>query len=198
MDVQTRQNEILTWQNLSQEEKNTKPKPLDLRAGETFKKTFVLPSKSIFWTKGIKTTETGNKFGSGMLNLELLFLDVIGFNLSKNSYALNETIRILIRTIMPFIVFFLVALLTKRVENNQVQNFFVKMKTKVANNPVQDAKELKLSYANPKRFDKLKLFPDTDWEFDKWDKEDVIGFLASVVGVFLVIGVLFLLISIGA
>ena len=51
--------------------------------------------------------------GSGMLNIELLFFNWIGFDLSKNSYAMNETIRIIVRTVVPFVVFFLVAFYTK-------------------------------------------------------------------------------------
>ena len=36
----------------------------------------------------------------------------MGFDLSKNPYALNETIRILIRTIVPFLILVAVSYLT--------------------------------------------------------------------------------------
>jgi SSS family solute:Na+ symporter len=197
MDVQSRESEIITWQQLPEEQKSSMAQPVILKVGDSFKKTFVLPTKSIFWTKGIKTGDKGKRIGSGMLNLELLLLDSIGFDLSKNSYALNETIRILIRTITPFLVFFLVAFFTKREESEQIDRFYVKMKTKVVDDPKIDSKEMQLSHSDTSRFNNLKLFPKSDWEFDKWDREDIVGFLLSVVGVFVIIGLLLLLLSIG-
>ena len=196
-DIKIREAEIVKWQQLSQEEKIKTPPPVKLKANDTFQKTYMLPQKSIFWTKGLKTSNDGQLKGTGMLNLELLFLDSIGFDLARNSYALNETIRIMTRTIMPFLIFFIVVFFTKSVHSKNVDRFFVKMKTKVESNPEIDAKEMELSYANPHRFDDLKLFPNSNWEFDKWDKEDIVGFLLSVSGVLLVIGFLLLLVSIG-
>jgi len=196
-DVQVRLKEILAWQNISDEAKKNVNPPERLEMGDRFEKTYILPQKSIFWTKGIKKSENGQLAGAGMLNIELVILDWIGFDLSKNSYALNETIRIIIRTIVPFILFIFVAFITKWERNTRVDRFFAKMKTKVANDPETDIKELNLSYANPGRFDYLKIFPKSAWEFDKWDKEDGIGFFVAIVGVFAVIGLLILLVSIG-
>ena len=132
-----------------------------------------------------------------MLNIELMLLDWIGFDLSHNSYALNETIRIIIRTVMPFILFFVVTIFTRWEGSARVDRFFAKMKTKVAIDSETDIRELGLSYTNPGRFDHLKIFPDSAWEFDKWDKEDIVGFSVSIIGVFTVIGLLILFVSIG-
>ncbi|VAX21899.1 hypothetical protein MNBD_IGNAVI01-1641 [hydrothermal vent metagenome] len=196
-DVQARLNEISVWKNLPEEKrKNTTP-PEQLKIGDRFEKTYILPQKSIFWTKGIKKLNNGQLAGSGMLNIELVMLDWMGFDLSKNSYAMNETIRIIIRTVVPFIVFIFVAFYTKRESNTRVDRFFAKMKTKVADDPESDIKELELSYNDPKRFDHMKILPRSGWEFDKWDKEDFVGFSLSIVGVFVVIGLLVLLVSIG-
>jgi len=140
----------------------------------------------------------GQAAGSGMLNIELVLLDWIGVDLSINSYAMNETIRIIIRTVVPFIVFLLVALYTKWERNTRVNRFFAKMKTKVADDPELDIKELELSYNNPGRFDHMKILPKSAWEFDKWDKEDIIGFSVSIVGVLAVIGLLIIFVSIGS
>ncbi|MEN8192380.1 MAG: sodium:solute symporter family protein [Bacteroidota bacterium] len=197
-DVQTRLDEISNWENLSVEDRKNITALKQLKIGDKFKKTYILPQKAIFWTKGIKKTNNGIFGGSGMLNIELVFIDWIGFDLSKNSYALNETIRIIIRTVVPFIVFILVVFFTKWEKNDRVDRFFTKMKTKVADNPELDIKELNLSYANPSRFDHMKILPTSAWEFDKWDKEDIVGFSLSIVGVFAVIGLLVLFVSIGS
>lgn len=197
-DVQARLNEISVWKNLSAKERENITAPVQLEVGDKFAKTYILPKKAIFWTKGIKISDNGQLAGSGMLNIELVLLDRIGFDLSKNSYAMNETIRIIIRTVVPFLLFFLVVFYTKWERNDRVDRFFAKMKTKVADNHELDIKELNLSYSNPERFDYMKILPKSDWEFDKWDKEDIIGFSISVVGVLAVIGLLILLVSIGS
>lgn len=196
-DIQMRLNEISVWQNLPVEEKKNVNAPEQLEVGERFEKTYILPQKAIFWTKGIKKLNNSQLSGAGMLNIELVLLDWIGFDLSKNPYALNETIRIIIRTAIPFILFILIAIFTKRERNTRVDHFFAKMKTKVADDPVTDSKELNLSYLNPQRFDHLKISPKSSWEFDKWDKEDTVGFSIAILGVFAVIGLLILFVTIG-
>ncbi|NOX65706.1 MAG: sodium:solute symporter family protein [Chlorobi bacterium] len=197
-DVKARLHEISIWENLPIGEKESTTAPEQLEIGDRFEKTYILPQKSIFWTKGIKKLNNNQLAGSGMLNIELVFLDRIGFDLSKNSYAMNETIRIIIRTVVPFVVFLLVALYTKEESNDRIDRFFAKMKTKVADDPESDIKELELSYNNPERFDHMKVLPKSAWEFDKWDKEDIIGFSLSIVGVFVVIGLLIFLVSVGS
>jgi hypothetical protein len=44
------------------------------------------------------------------------------------------------------------------------------------------------SYANPARYDDLKLFPRTNWEFTKWNRQDALGFAGccALVGFILV------------
>ena len=62
-------------------------KQIEVAVGDTFTKTYKLPNKSIFWTKGIKTNDSGQSQGYGMLNLELLLIDKLGGNLAANPYA---------------------------------------------------------------------------------------------------------------
>ena len=62
-------------------------------------------------------------------------------------------------------------------------------KTPVAKTLEDDAQEVELSYANPTRFDHLKLFPGSNWEFTRWDRTDALGFIAccALVGVVLLV-----------
>ena len=61
------------------------------------------------------------------------------------------------------------------------------MKTPVAATLAQDAIEVNAGYANPRRFDHHKLFPNSNWEFTKWDRQDALGFFGccAFVGVIL-------------
>jgi len=169
-------------------------RPAELKLGDTYSRTYTQASKSIFWTKGIKANGDGQKQGSGMLSLELVLLDTIGCDLGKNPYALNETIRILIRTIVPFLILVGVSLLTRRDDKTMLDRFFVKMKTPVESDPEEDARQLELSYADPRRFDDRNLFgPGADWEFNKWNRTDTVGFLISCAAA---IGVILLLVGV--
>ena len=173
-----------------------RPEPLE--AGQVFEKTFALEARAIFWTKGVKRQEDGRLTGDGALNLGLVVTDELGLDLSGNPHALNQTIRILIRMIMPFIILVVVSLLTKTDNKERLDKFFVKMKTSVLVDHELDAKELAKSYANPSRFNHRKLFPDSNWEFDKWDRVDIIGFGISVAVVAAIVGMLFMLLTIGS
>jgi SSS family solute:Na+ symporter len=146
---------------------------------------------------GIKPDSEGQKYGSGMLSLELVLLDKLGFDLQKNPYALNETIRILIRTLTPFVILIVISFLTRRDDKAMLDRFYVKMKTQVNIDPDEDVRQMELSYADPSRFDHCKLLPKSDWEFDKWTKTDTVGFGISTVVAALVIFFLIGLISIG-
>jgi SSS family solute:Na+ symporter len=198
MDVTQREDEIKKWTALSQEGKAGGQCPVSIQEGKRFSKVFQLPDKSIFWQRGVTVNESGQRVGRGMLNLELLLVDSAGWDLSKNPYALNETIRVLFRTIIPFLILFIVGCITKPDEKEQLDRFFVKMKTKVVSDRVIDEKELALSYAQPDRYDNTKLFPVSNWEFDKWNKEDAIGFLLSCLVACGIVGTLFVIVSLGS
>jgi SSS family solute:Na+ symporter len=197
MEAQQRQQEIEQWKINSPHASDDLTMPQPLQVGQAYEKTFILPSQPIFWTKGIKADPQGNRYGSGMLNLELVLLDKMGFDLQKNPYALNETIRILVRTLTPFAVLIAVSFLTRRDDKAMLDRFYVKMKTAVHTDPQEDARQMELSYANPDRFNDCKLFGQSDWEFDTWDKTDTIGFVVSAVVAVLVVLFLMGLLAIG-
>ncbi|MCI0496076.1 sodium:solute symporter family protein, partial [candidate division KSB1 bacterium] len=109
VDVEARQKEIELWDQLNEIGKVRGERPMSLEVGEKFSKKYNMPQKSIFWTQGLKLNEQAQLRGSGMLSLELVIVDWLGFDLSKNPYALNETIRIIIRTLVPFLILILVS-----------------------------------------------------------------------------------------
>ncbi|OHB79575.1 MAG: hypothetical protein A2Z25_01990 [Planctomycetes bacterium RBG_16_55_9] len=197
MDIINRRAEIAEWEEMAAIGQTRQPRPIPLQPGDTFEKTFYPGKKFIFWTKGADLGPDGRYHGRGLLNLELVLLQKMGFDLTQNPHALNETLRILIRTLVPFCILIAVALLTRPDEPRRLDLFFVKMKTKVRADPQMDAREMALSYAQPDRLNQKKLFPNSSWELDKWDKTDVVGFLISVGAVFSIIYLMKLLISLG-
>ena len=75
---------------------------------------------------------------------------------------------------------------------------WVKLKTPVSTDLKNDKEEIEKSYRNTSRFDHIKMFPNSQFEFTKWNKIDIIGFSLGFLGVFFVILVTILIANIGA
>ena len=197
LDVAERAAAIAAWDRNEAAGRQEGSRPLPLGQGELFTRTSQLPARGIFWTEGVRLDSDGAPAGRGMMSLGLVALDAVGLDLTRNPYALNETYRIVIRIILPFLVLFLVSRLTRHDDEGLVDRFYAKMKTPVCPDREADDAELARSMADPHRFDHLKLLPGSGWECCKWDRTDIIGFSVAVAVALLIIGLLFLFVSIG-
>lgn len=195
-DITERQAAIAEWKRQADLGTATGQEPTPLVAGTTWEKAFKNPSMSVFWGGGIKDVN-GVPTGHGLLKMELVMLSALGWDLSKNNYSLNETLFILVRVIVPFAVLIIVAKLTRPESSARLDRFYVKMKTKVNADPVIDAKEMELSYANPRRFDYMKMFPNSNWEMRKWDGDDWYGVFMTVTASVGCVVLLWLAVTIG-
>jgi len=131
MDLQLRDKQIETWDKLNAIGKTTVSRPQPLVAGQQFERVYQIKPKSIFWTQGVKRDQNGVIKGYGMLTVDLVLLDKMGVDLSKFPYALNESIRVLFRILIPFGVLIVVSLIARRDDRVLLDRFFVKMKTPV-------------------------------------------------------------------
>ncbi len=199
VDVEERNATIARWDELYAIGQAQGPRPDSLHGGQEFTKAYKLPSKSVFWTGGVIRERNNQPVGRGMISLELVLLDLAGFNLEKNVYALNETLRILIRTLFPFLIIILVSLLTRHKPDEQriLDPFYLKLKTPVQPTAEEDEKELERVYRDPGRYDHRKMFPGTQWELMTWNRQDTYGFLIALGFVGLILGLLYLTVSIG-
>lgn len=197
-DVEQRQKEIEVWQATHAEGDSAPPRPAELQPGQEFTRSYTIPRKSLFWTQGLRVREDGVLEGQGRLNLEMALLAKSGVPLCQWPYALNETVRTLLRVFLPFFAIVLLSFLTPKISKPTLDRFYVRMKTPVNTDLRADRREVQLSYANPTRFDHKKMFPNSELEFCMWSKEDVVGFVAAWLAVAGVIALLVLLVSIGS
>lgn len=203
-DVEQRNREIAGWQSgqaagVVAEGGIPDASPRPITEGEKYVRQYAIPSKSIFWAGGIQPGSEGTLQGTGLLSLELVLFDLLGMDLEHNSYAFNETLRILTRTLVPFLIIVLVSLLSvhAKEEEDGLDRFYVRMKTPVAATPEEDRKEVEASYAEVTRFDHTLLFPRTQWQFTRWDRTDSLGFLFTLAMVGLILGLLLLVVNLG-
>jgi len=196
MDVRFRNEAIAKWERLNAAGIRENERPQTLQTGEKFEKKVLLPKKSIFWSDGLEFIE-GKASGSGNLKVELIALDLLGWDLSKNSYSLNETLTFLFRIIFPFAILMLVSVFTLPEDKKRLDQFYGKMLTPVVGTHEDDEHAMKLTRENPGRFNHLLIFPNSNWEFRKWNREDWLGVIFSSLAALGVVLLLVILVSIG-
>lgn len=115
--------------------------------------------------------------GRGRFHLELYLLDLAGLDVASLSASNRFAARFFFNALSPFALLVGLSLLTRPPARERIDWFFGKMKTPVAPTPEEDEAEMERTRRDPHRFDHLKLFPRSSWEFTKWNRVDTIGFL---------------------
>lgn len=171
------------------------------KPGESIEKLHVIAPDSIFF-EAVAPIDPNNPNsaleGVGRFNVEVWLLSIIGLPVETMHKAQLVTARWLFDGIFPFVVLILLSLVTKPVGHERIERFYAKLKTPVAPTEEEDEEEVRKSFENPGRFDNVKLFPNSNWEFTKWDKMDVLGFVGCWILVAGIVLFLWGLLSIGA
>jgi hypothetical protein len=155
---------------------------------------------SLYFEEGVVRVDpkdpTSPRTGKGLFRTEVFLLSLLGVDVAGFSSAQLLTTRYLVDALIPILLIFGVSLVTRPTDPERVARFYARMKTPVAPTLEEDARRVAESYAHPTRYDHLKLFPGSNWEFTRWDRTDTLGFLAccALVGVVLLVfkGVLLL------
>jgi Na+/proline symporter len=161
--------------------------------GEQIERTRRIEPVSVFFEEGVVRVNPNDpaspRTGKGLFRVEVYLLKLLGADVAGFSPAQLLTTRYLVDAFIPISLLVLVSLLTRPTDPARVARFYARMKTPVAKTLEDDAQEVELSYANPTRFDHLKLFPRSNWEFTRWDRTDALGFIAccALVGVVLLV-----------
>jgi Na+/proline symporter len=192
-DITERKAQIEMWDIQDSLNNAYGERPDMLIRGEKFTKSYELPSKTIFWSKEPEYFENAQTKARGYFFPELILWHTLGGQLHLKPYALIETVRLLIRLAVPFLILIVVSLATRPAKSKATDCFFIKMRTKVRGmGNENDQKDLNYAKENPKLTESLLLFPNSSWEIYKWDRQDISGFLISIGIVFLVLLALFL------
>ena len=136
--------------------------------------------------------------GIGRFFTENYLLYAIGVPLQRLGPAGVVASRWLFDSLFPFVCLIVLSLITPANRSTRAAGFYAKLKTPVAPTPEKDRAEVEKSYAEPHRFDDLKLMPWTNWEFTKWTRKDFAGFFGcwGIVGV--ILAFLWIVLHVGA
>lgn len=116
--------------------------------------------------------------GRGRFHTELVLLDALGLDMEQLPGSTRYAARLFTAVLLPFVLLILVSWCTRPPPAERTAHFFGKMKTPVDPDPAADAHAMAETIRNPHRFDHLKLFPRSSWEFTKWNRVDAVGFVA--------------------
>lgn len=194
--------------------------PPRAEVGKTMEESYASGGQAVFWTGkieplGPEQTEElsrrrdGNTTivterrvvqfdGQGRLNAEFLLFHWMGIDLRSKTNAELQTLRMPLKLVVPFVVMYLLSLMTRANDKSVLDRFYAKMKTRTAADPDEDRRRLEESYADPNRFDHQKLFPGTDIELQRPGLADVLGFVVCLGICFLFVGLAVWVTSIGA
>jgi Na+/proline symporter len=164
-----------------------------VKVGQKIEKKHLTEPVPLFFEDGLVNIDPSNpdspKEGLGRFNIEVYLLSLFGVKVEDFTPPMMLTTRLLMDALFPMILLLTLSLITPCGDRLYLARFYARMKTPVGATPEEEADAVALSEAEPNRFDNLKLFPKSDWEFCKWDRVDTVGFLicCASVGVILLI-----------
>lgn len=172
---------------------------LAIKTGEMINKQHTIAPVGIFFEQVSRQDSSdplSPKIGIGRFHAELWVLSWFGIDFSNFSKAWLVATRFFFDALFPFVLLFIFAIFTRPVPKKILDRFFAKMHTPVQPTPEEEKIALEVSYKNPEKFEKNKLFPGSKWEIMKPKRIDYIGFFGSWVLVACVILLLWLMVSI--
>lgn len=160
--------------------------------GDEIRRTIRTEPVSVFFEEGVvpinPKDQDSPKTGKGLFRTEVYLLYLVGVDVADFTPAGLMTTRYVVDALLPIFLLIGVSLVTKPTDPVRLDRFYVRLKTPVGPTLEQDEKDVQESYANPGRYDHQKLFPRSNWELTKWNREDWLGFLGccALVGFILI------------
>lgn len=170
-----------------------------VKVGDKMEKKVTVAPVGIFFDKVARENPedlSSPKVGVDRFHAEIWIISWFGFDLTHLSKAQLVAMRFFFDALFPFLLLFLLSLLTRPINKTLLDNFFAKLHTPVEPSHEEDEAALVKARANFAQFDKEKMFPKSQWEFRKWKRVDYIGFFGSWVLVGLVILLLWTVVTI--
>ncbi len=169
--------------------------------GEKIEKTVTVQPVAIYFEKVARIDPkdpNSLKEGKGIFKFQLWMLSMLGVDLENFSKAGLSTASFAFDIIFPFIILFLVSLLTKPNSKKVLNEFYARVHTPAIADRELDALEVQKRIDDPELAEKNKMFPHSNWEFPKPTRLDIWGFAACWAGVAIIILLYVVIMNIGS
>jgi len=134
---------------------------------------------------------------TGQFEMDRLLYSVVGLNMTSYPTPMIKTLGLATKIVIPFIIMIVFSLIMKPNDKEALDRYYAKMKTTVDPDPGIDRANLEAAYADPEAIEAKKLFPGSNFEFQRPSRTDIVGFVVSVVICFAIIGLAMFLVGIG-
>jgi SSS family solute:Na+ symporter len=169
--------------------------------GEKIEKSVTVQPVAIYFEKVARIDPkdpNSLKEGNGVFKFQLWILSMLGVNLENFSKAGLSTASFAFDIIFPFIILFIVSLLTKPNNKKVLEEFYARVHTPAIADRELDALEVQKRIDDPELAEKNKIFPHSNWEFPKPTRQDIWGFAACWAGVAIIILLYVVIMNIGS
>ncbi len=176
--------------------------------GERIARTRVIAPVAVFFEKVARSDPADPALpqeGIGRFVIENWLLSKFGVPVAEFGPAGLTTCRWTFDACFPYTLLLLLSALccgrdspNERAQRARDDRFFAKTKTPIGATPESDAQAVAASQADPRRFDHIKLFPRSSWEFTVWTRSDWMGFGFGWAMVAVVLLTLWVVVTIGA
>lgn len=136
--------------------------------------------------------------GQGMFRFQLWLIGLTGVDLTTFSSAGLSALSFLFDIIFPFVILFVVSLVTKPNSERVLREFYARVHTPSLADAELDTIEVQKRIDDPSLVERDKMLPGTNWEFWRLTKKDVIGFGLCWLGVAAIVGLYLLIARIGS
>ena len=170
-----------------------------LRVGEKITKQHVIESTGIFFEKVAKADPldpNSPKEGLGRFEAETWVLSLVGIDFTGFTKAQLSAVRFFFDALVPFVLLFLLSMVTKPALKPDLDRFFGKIHTPVQPTPEEDRRAVEEAAFHPEKFEKRKIWPGSNWEIMKPGRNDIIGFGGTWLLVGVIIFLLWLMVTI--
>jgi SSS family solute:Na+ symporter len=168
--------------------------------GQKIRKRHVTEPTGVFFDKVVRSDPadpTSPKVGQGRFHAEIWLLSWFEIDFTRCSKAQLVATRFFVDALLPFVLLFVLSMVTRPVAKHDLNRFFAKMHTPVQPTPEDEQRALAQAIEQPELQEGKKLRPGSSWEILKPGWIDLIGFGGSWALVGVVIVLLCLLVTIG-
>ena len=127
--------------------------------------------------------------GQGNFKLDfLVYKWLLGMDVTNMTDATLATLELPPKIIAPLIVMIVASLLTRPNSKETLDRYYTKMKTPVDPDPEADVANLTRNSGDENFLNSRRLFPNSNFEFQKPTTADVVGFVLCFILCFAIIG----------
>lgn len=169
------------------------------QVGETIDKEAWIEPKGIFFEKVVRIDpEDPNSAlkGTGRFEAEIWFMSLFGIDFTGFKKSELVAARFFFTAIFPFVLLFIVSLLTRPVDEQRLNLILAKIYTPVKADLKEDSLAVERNASDPSKVRQRLLFPNSNWQIAKPTRLDVFGFGGSCLLVLVVLACLWLMVNI--